>query len=349
MRCYNTLMSIYLMSGKDLYRLEQALKRILKENSVDRDHTVVFDASDAKNFRIDTAILECDTFSLFEGSDRKAVIIRDPFFLNAAAKTGIRGKKKEDKEEAEREKRMSVLEQYLRRPNPDTALVFYCHGFDADSRKKEYKLIEKYGAVITAYKKMYDRDFAIYCDEQLKKNKLTLRPDAKRELLARVDCDTLLLHNAIEKMLLYGEREYNLNDVRELVSLNPEVNVFNMSQQFIAGDLAGTIRSMNEMLKASFDHTSLMMMLASRIRSMYTLRKLYEKGMSESDIAMRLNMKPYAVKKGLENTRSLSSKKLLTYLCELAELDQGIKSGTIDPKEGFEQFILRNGKQYAGY
>lgn len=343
-------MSIYVLSGKDLYRLEEALKRILKNNSVDKDHTVVFDASDAKTFKMDSAILECDTFSLFEGSDRKAVILRDPFFLNAGAKTSARAsKKKEDKEEAERERRMSLMEQYFKRPNPDTSLIFYCHGFEADSRKKEYKLIEKYGAEISAYKKMFERDFAIYADEQLKKYGLSLKPDAKREMLARCDCDTLLLHNAIEKMLLYGQKNYELDDIRELVSLNPEVNVFNMSARFIAGDLAATIFTMNEMLKASFDHTSMMLMLAGRIRALYTMKKLYERGMNEQDIAMRLSQKPYAVKKGLENTRRLSSKRLLDLLVQLAELDQGIKSGNMDPKEGFEQFILRNGKHYAGY
>ena len=93
----------------------------------------------------------------------------------------------------------------------------------------------------------------------------------------------------------------------------------------------------------------MMLMLAGRLRALYTMKKMYEKGMSEADIAMRLSQKPYAVKKGLESTRSLSAKKLLDYLNQLAELDQGIKSGQIDPKDGFEQFVLRNGKRYAGY
>ena len=81
-------MSVYVMSGKDLYRLETALKRVLKENSVHKDHTVEFDASDQRSFRMDAAMMECDTFSLFEGSDRKAVIIRDPYFLNGSVKQG---------------------------------------------------------------------------------------------------------------------------------------------------------------------------------------------------------------------------------------------------------------------
>ena len=342
-------MSVYVMSGKDLYRLETALKRVLKENSVHKDHTVEFDASDQRSFRMDAAMMECDTFSLFEGSDRKAVIIRDPYFLNGSVKQGKASKKKEDKEEKERERRLSILEQYLKHENPDTALIFYCHGFDADTRKKEYKLLEKYGAVMTQYKKMFERDFAIYADDVLRKNHLSLRPDAKREMLERCACDTLLLHNAVEKLLLYGEKNYELEDVKALVPINPELNVFNMSNQFVSGDLSGCLNSINEMLKASIDHTAMMLMLAGRLRALYTMKKMYENGMSEADIAMRLSQKPYAVKKGLESTRSLSAKKLLDYLNQLAELDQGIKSGQIDPKDGFEQFVLRNGKRYAGY
>ena len=337
------------MSGKDLFRLEEALKRVLRENSVNKEHTVVFDASDPRTFNMETAIMECDTFSLFEEEARKAVILRDPYFLNASAKTGRASKKKEDKEDAKRQRMMSLLEQYLKHPNENTALVFYCHGFEADTRKKEYKLLEKYKPVITAYKKMYDRDFNIYADDQLKKYGIRMKADAKREMLARCDCETLLLHNAIEKLLLYGGNDFELEDIRNLVSFNPEVNVFNMSSRFIAGDLSGTWAAMNDMLKASIDHTNMLLMLANRIRALYTMKKLYENGMNEADIAMRLSQKPYAVKKGLENTRGRTSAQLLDLLVQLAELDQGIKAGLTDPKEGFEQFILRNGKRYAGY
>lgn len=321
------------------------MKRIIRDTGADKEHTVVFDASDPKTFRFESAIMECDTFSLFEGSDRKAVIIREPYFLNAGFKSsGRASRKKEEKEEADKEKRLSMLEQYLKQPNPDTALIFYCHGFDADSRKKEYKLLEKHGAVITNYKKMYDREFGIYADDELRKNGLQLTASAKRELLARADCDTLLLHRAIEKLVLYGEKKYDLEDIRSLVSLNPEVNVFAMSNLFIQGDMAGTIRAMDEMLKANIDHASMMTMLASRLRSLYCMKKLYESGMNQDMIAARTRQKPYAVKMGLQNTSGRSAKSLLNLLVQLAELDQGIKSGKILAKDGFEQFILKNGK-----
>ena len=75
-------MSIYILSGKDIYRLQENLRHILRNHSIDKEHTFVFDASEKKSFRFDAAIMECDTFSLFDEDD-KAVIIRDPYFSSS--------------------------------------------------------------------------------------------------------------------------------------------------------------------------------------------------------------------------------------------------------------------------
>ncbi len=60
-------------------------------------------------------------------------------------------------------------------------------------------------------------------------------------------------------------------------------------------------------------------------------------------IATRLHADDWAIKKGLESCYHLQSKTLLRYLEELATLEQGIKAGRIEPKNGFEQFLLKNG------
>ena len=75
------------------------------------------------------------------------------------------------------------------------------------------------------------------------------------------------------------------------------------------------------------------------------MKYLYESGLSEDSIAVRLHANPWAVKFGLKDCHGLPSKVLLSYLSQLADLDQGIKAGTIDPKDGFEQFLLTNGKR----
>ena len=335
-------MSVYILSGKDIYRIEENLKHILSNHGIDKEHTVYFDGSDKKNFRLEAAILECDSFSLFD-EDPKAVIIRDPFFLSASKKSDETGaKKKTDKEQ---EQRISLLEQYLKQPSEKTVLVFYCTGFEADSRKKEYKLLQKYHAEVLRLQKMKKWEFENYTDKQLSLNGLRLTRDARSELLNRVDGDTLLLHNAIDKMALYGKKDLDLDDISHLVSLNPEVNVFQMSNAFIRGDLAKVLRARDEMLDNSYDYQSMIAMLASRLRAYYEYKLLYEKGLNDSEITMRTHANEYAVKISLEAMSSLRSRTILEWLGELAQLDQDIKAGKADAANGFEMFLLRNGKR----
>ncbi len=335
-------MSVYILSGKDIYRVEENLRHILKNHGIDREHTAVFDAGEKKGFRFDAAIMECDSFSLFDES-AKAVIIKNPYFLNAGKKAETASAKKNTDKDAEA--RLSVLEQYLKRPNPNAVLVFYCVGFEADSRKKEYKLLQKYHAEIIRLQKMKKWEFENYADKQLSLNRLQLSRDARSELLNRVDGDTLLLHNALDKMVLYGKQSLDLNDVVHLVSLNPEVNVFRMSNAFLRQDLAGVMQSRDEMLAGNYDDQALIMMLAGRLRAYYSYKLLYEKGLSVSDIAMRMHANEYAVKISLEGASSIRSSDLLRWLSELAELDQNIKAGRIDARTGFEMFLLKNGKR----
>jgi len=335
-------MSVYVFSGKDIYRQEERLASLLKENEVDKDHTVIFDASNAKTFRMDEALMECDLFSLFEGSTHKAVILKEPYFLNASAKES---KKEADdkKKNAKKEQMLSMLEQYLKHPNPDTDLIFYCHLFDADSRKKEYKLLKKYNAAIIEFKELKEWEFDTYIREQLKKYGIALTEEGFREIKERVNNDSLLLHRSIEKILLYGEKKPSTEDLRNLVPLNPNVNIFRMSNMFISGNLAGTLAAKDEMLRANYDSNAMLSMLASRIRSIYNMKVLYDRGYSQSMIAARLNQKEYAVKKGLENCYGTNSAALLRYLKELADLDQDIKAGRAEAKSGLEDFLLRNG------
>lgn len=333
-------MTVYLLSGKDMYRQEERLATLLKEFSIGKDYVTTFDASNAKTFRFDEALVACDTFSLFDDSAKKAIIIKEPYFLRAAVKTS---KKESEKQEAEKEQRLKSLEAYLKNPNPNTLLVFYCHTFSADTRKKEYKLLTSYDARIVKFELMKPWEFEKYVDDKLKENKYKLTRDARGELLERVSNDTLKFHNALVKIDLYGKRELNLEDIIHIVPMNADLNIFRMSNAFVAHDLSSALLAVDEMLQARYDYVAMIAMLASKLRSLYNIKKLYERGLSDSMIATRLHADDWAIKKGLESCYHLQSKTVLRYLEELATLEQGIKAGRIDPKNGFEQFLLKNG------
>lgn len=340
-------MNTYLYTGKDLYRMEQSLHELLKNHEVDREHTITFDGSDHKNFRIESAFMECDTVSLFDEEYPKAVIVKNPYFLTHSDKE-TKAKKsttKKAKKENAGDDLVALLDAFLKADHGNTLFILYCDSFDADSRKKEYKLLQKHNVKIIQFLPMKDREFAVYMDEQLKKNHFHLNQEAREELSLRVDIDTMKLHNAIEKMLLYGEKELNGEDIRHIVPANSTLNAFRLSSMFIKGDLEATMKAKDEMLMFNYDYNAMIMMLAGRIRSLYNMKHLYEQGLNTDDIAVRLHANPWAVKFGMQDCMNLQADVLLSYLDQLADLDQGIKAGTIEPKDGFENFLLRNGKR----
>ena len=168
-------MNLYVYAGKDLYRQEKALEKLLEKFQIDQDRRVVVDASDRRTFRMEKVLMECDTLSLFD-EGKKAVIVRNPFFLNSEISEGGKVtksdspavRKRKENEQATKENRLKLLESYLKNPSEDTVLIFQCHGYNADPRKSDYRLLEKYGCEMVLFDTMDEQAFIPYARKALK-------------------------------------------------------------------------------------------------------------------------------------------------------------------------------------
>ena len=197
---------------------------------------------------------------------------------------------------------------------------------------------------------MDEMEFQKYVDQNLKQKGISLTAEAKAELLLRLGGDTMTLHSSIEKLDLYGEKNLNLNDIKHLVSLNSDVNIFQLTTAFTQGNLKGCMEAVEDMLIANYNYTVMISMLSKRLRTLYNMLLLHESGYSNDEVATRMHVKSGFVYYALKDASHFSSKQILSYLNELANMDQGIKQGTLDPKNSFENFLIRNGKRkHAGY
>lgn len=347
----------YIYSGEDIYRLENALKRLYEKNHIDKEHRVFIDASDKKTFHIQQVLNECDSFSLFD-EDKKAIIVRDPFFLSSSSKEAEKVnktdspavKKRKEKEASNRDNRLTLLEEYLKHENTNSLLIFLCHGYNADSRKKDYKLLTQYNAETLNFPKMDEKDYASFVGKRLKEEGLALNNASILELIQRTGGDTLLLSQAIEKIKLYGEINPTLEDIKHLVSSSSDLDIFKLTSAFTQGDVQNCFEAINEMLIASYDYNTMITMLAKRLRTIYNFKLLHEKGYSNDEIATRMHVKSGYVWFVLKDSTSLTTKKILDYLKQLADMDQSIKQGESNAKDVFEDFILRNSqRKQVGY
>lgn len=330
-------MSNYVISGKNQYLAEERLKQILAESRCSKDNVIRLDAQDARKFQIDAALYECNIVSLFEENQERVVLLNNPWFLKAGDKA---------KEEV-RDHLLDVLEQYLKNPNPACTLIFFLAGIDADTRRKEYKLLEKYHVKKIVAQPIKPWEFPAHITELLKKNGFVLDKEARMEFEERVGTDEFQLHNAIEKMKLYGEKKYSADIIRQLVSEDANLDIWKLGNAFLSGNAVKMIESRDQMYAKGIDVMEMIPRLASQLRKAYDIRALKDLGYDDASIAVRLRMKDSAVRINLKGMGTLRSRGILERMAALAEVEQAIKRGEAEPKSSFEAYLLKYGVRHG--
>lgn len=326
---------IYLLSGKEIYLLIKQRRALIEKSGVLNENITVFDGS-SNRFRIQEALQACATISLF--GDRRMVIVDDPLFLNPSRRDG--GAK------ARREENAQALERYARQPNPDCDLLFYCDGFDADQRTKEYKILKPYiesGNIIeyrTPSVKSWEMEGEM--NRRLQQAGLQLQPDAGKELLLRVDASLSELERTIDKLLLYGKKTYDKTDIEHLTSISVDQLIWQMCSALTAQDAVGTMRYYQQLTAlTAWVPTVTIAAMATVIRRLYISLCAYEHGLRDDEIRARYGVRFPSrdrAQAGMKNSRSY-----LHLLKELADLEQGIKNGTVpDPKQAVEHFLVKH-------
>ena len=331
---------ITILEGKESYQLNEKKKKLIRDSKAEGENIIVIDAAQKSGFSMEAVLNLCSTISLF--GDRRCVILSSPYFLKAGGSSGSAKPKK--KKKGETASPVELLEQYCSNPNPDTDLIFLCDGYLCDKRTKEYKVLSSYAgksvSIITfSNPSPWEMDKLI--DRELSARGFHLSRDARNELKLRISDSATEFYRTLEKMELYGEKEFDKKAIAGLVSFNPEVNVWKLSDAFVKGNSTGTMEAWFELREhASMDVFAILPTLSYRLRRLYAVRRCYEAGMRMEEIKARTGQ-GYP-DRDLESCGGHNSWWFLKRLSELAEIDQGMKSGQLTGMDALELFLLRN-------
>ena len=305
---------VYLLYGTKDFEIEEEIKKLSKD--IDEMNISKYDLN---NDMLSLALEDAKTMSLF--GDKKIVIVD-----NANMFTGSTSKDSD------------LIEEYLNHINENTTLILIVHNDKLDTRKKITKLIKKVGKV----QEFIGELDATSLVRRLFKN-YNIDYKTIQLFIDRVGNNTLIIQNEINKIKIYKGNDRNITeeDILNLTTKLIEIDIFKLIDYIVRKNKEKALELYYEMLKMNEEPIKIVVILANQFRIMYQSKELLKKGYSEKDIASILKIHPYRVKLAIQNSRNYSSKTLLEYLNNLADIDIGIKTGKLNKNLALELFILK--------
>ena len=315
-------MNFYLLYGSDASIIDREIDIIKEKLSISDNDVIYYNIEDIQNI-VDEAL----TISMF--SSNKLIVIDSTIYLS----------QKKDIEN------INLLENYFNNYNSNSYLVFVSNSDTIDSRKKLFKLISDNGTVMKLdISNDYLNDFV---NDYLKKNNYKMEGTTISYFLSRCGNNIDNIKNELDKLMLYkiDDKVIDNNDITLLAEENTDNSVYDLVSALLKNDNSKAIKLYKNFVINGMDPNQIIAIIASQIRLLFQVKRLYNSGKSNDEIAKILEFKSvYRVKYLLNDSYYYSEDTLIKYLSKLSDIDRDIKINNIDGNILLELFIA--GKDY---
>lgn len=311
--------NFYLLYSGDGAILNKEINDLEKKLDISDNDIIYYNIDD-----IDGIINEASTIGMF--SLNKFIIINmDSYF--------------KDKKDIPN---INLLENYFDGYNSNSYLVFVCNSDSIDSRKKIVNLIKKYGVV----KKLEVNDNYLndYVNNYLKDNGYKINKGDVVYFINRVGNNINNVTNELDKLMLYkiNDKIINRNDIDLLTVENIDDSIYDLVNCILKNDNEKAIKLYNNFIDNGMDVNQIVAIIAAQIRLLYQVKRLYNSGKSNDEIAKILEFKSvYRVKYLLNDSYYYSESDLVKYLSKLADIDNAIKTSNGDGNILMQLFIVK--------
>lgn len=312
-------MNFYLLYCSDKSIINNELSSIKSKLAIEEDDIIYYDINDISNI-----VMEAQTISMF--SNKKLLIIDSTSYLG-------------DKKDIDN---IQLLEDYFSNFNSNTYMIFISYSDSVDSRRKLVKLIGSKG--ISKKLDANDSYLEDYILNYTKDNGYKFDKTLCLYLMSRCGHNLDNLRNELDKLMLYkiDSKVITKEDINKLTNENIEDSIFDLVSAIIKKDSSKAIRLYNNFALDGMDTSQIINLLASQVRLLFQVKRLYNEGKSNDEIAKILEFRSvYRVKYLLSDSYYYTEKELLKFLSDLALLDRDIKLGLRDGNVGIELLITK--------
>ena len=297
---------------------------------------------DGKNLSMGELRHACDTIPFMH--DRRLVIVHGLLDWLIPAKPGTGAGAQKSQQPALRRAFTKELAAYLPVLPETTRLVF----MEAEALKPSHPILKlaqtedmKDQAHIKEFKEPKEWEVPNWIQQRARDEGGEISWDASRELAGLAGNNLRLLDQEIEKLLLYANGEpVTEKDVRLLVSLAREASVFDLVDYVGRREADKALRLLHRLLDEEVHPLRLLAMLTRQVRILIQVSELQTGKGTPDQIAKRLKLHPYVVRKGLAQAANFTMSQLEDAYALLVDTDWKIKTGDVGDELALDLLVV---------
>lgn len=236
-------------------------------------------------------------------------------------------------------KETDILTDYLKDSPDDFKIIFIEKS--VDKRNKLYKAVQKIGFT-EEFLPLKPDEMSKFILERVKSSGSSISESDARYI-------SFNSYNQMENVLTEIDKltSYKLNDtitkedIDLLLTKNLEVRVFELVEKIGLKDSKSSISIFNNMILNKESPIMILTMIGRQFKILMMCKTLFEKGLSQDDIAKKTKLHPYVVKKNISQIKNFKKITLYNALLDVVETDEKIKTGQIKDTIAVETIILK--------
>ena len=314
---------IYLLHGEDDYTLQEALSSIIEEAAPGEVRDFNVTEFDGRDLSMDLLTATCDTVPFL--SEKRLVVVRGLLALferRASSRPRAGTSARQIKQPGLGD--WQALPEYLPRVPETTVLVFVDGRLSGTNPL--FSAIRP-SATVRAFPVPGPGDVRRWIRSRAEAEGVSIEPRAIEALMETIGANLRVLATEIQKLSLYRwDETVRYEDVQELVSYTREANIFAAVDAVMESRPSVALRQIHQLLIAGRPAGYVISMLARQVRLLLLAKELKTMRVGAAQMAARLGLSGYPLRKTLEQEPKLSEQQLLAIHGKLLDADRITKT-----------------------
>ena len=312
----NKLMLFY---GPEAYMLDFYLNKSVETIIGDGDRTMNYDLFTEKKTDLDSIRDSLETMPFF--ADRRVVVLKNLDLL---------GKNKISNDLAE-----------LLKDMPESTFLIIADK-EVDKRKKLFKTIKKLGH-IEEFGYLSEGELVKYIARGLGRHNKKISGENARHMIHYVGGDLTVMHNEIEKLAGFkGDDEVvTKEDIEAICQKSIESKIFELVDCMGTNRRERALKLYHDLLMAKEPANRVLFMLTRQFRMIYRTKLMSGEGYSQNDIAKKLKVQSFIIRKCTDQGRGFNIAKLEGALKDALQTEIDIRTGVYHSDFAVEQLVIK--------